>query len=520
MLLAELLDVSLRVSATRSRLAKIDALAECLRRLGAGEILIGVAYLSGETRQPKLGVGYAAVSAARSAPAPQPSLELRDVDADLETLCATRGAGSAPRRQALLRDLLGRATAAEQDFLVRLLLGELRQGALEGIMLDAIARASGIPSPEVRRAAMRAGRVSAVARAALTGGGAGLAGFALTVFQPVQPMLAQPAADTTDALARLGAAAFEWKLDGARVQVHKSGEEVRVYTRNLNDVSASVPEAVEAVRRSPASQLILDGEAIALGPDGTPRAFQDTMRRFSRKLEVDALRAELPLSVYFFDCLLVDGTDLTAQPAQRRFEALAAAVPADLIVPRTVTSDAHAARAFFEHSLERGHEGLMAKAPQAPYEAGGRGGAWLKIKQANTLDLVVLAAEWGSGRRHGWLSNLHLGARDPADPSAGGFVMLGKTFKGMTDSMLAWQTERLLALETGREGHIVHVSPELVVEIAFNEIQASPHYPGGLALRFARVKRYRQDKSAEQADSIETVRALFNGQAHRGSADL
>jgi DNA ligase-1 len=517
MLLAELLDVSLRVSATRSRLAKIDALAECLRRLGADEIPIGVAYLSGETRQPKLGVGYAAVSAARSVPAAQPSLALGDVDAHLEALCATRGPGSAPRREALLSDLLGRATAAEQDFLVRLLLGELRQGALAGIMLDAIARAAGIPAPEVRRAAMRAGSLPAVARAALTAGPAGLAQFALTVFQPVQPMLAQPAADTADALARLGAAVFEWKLDGARVQVHKSGDEVRVYTRSLNDVTASVPEAVEAARRSAAGRLILDGEAIALKADGTPRAFQDTMRRFSRKLEVDALRAELPLSVYFFDCLLVDGEDLTGQPALRRFEALAAAVPADLIVPRIVTADAPAARAFLEQSLERGHEGLMAKATEAPYEAGGRGSAWLKIKQANTLDLVVLAAEWGSGRRHRWLSNLHLGARDP---SGGGFVMLGKTFKGMTDAMLAWQTGRLLALERGREGHVVHVRPELVVEIAFNEIQASPHYPGGLALRFARVKRYREDKSAAEADTIDTVRALFSGQAHRGGADL
>ncbi len=517
MLLAELLAVSERVAGTRSRLAKIDAIAECLRRLAASEIALGVAYLSGDTRQGRIGIGYAGLKEAlAAAPARVPQLTLARVDEAIERFSQIRGEGSAAERQRLLRELFARAIASEQDFLARLLLGELRQGALEGIMLDAIAKAANLPAERVRTAAMRAGGPPVVAEAALTEGEAGLARFALKVFQPVQPMLAQPAEDVADALGRLGAAAFEWKLDGARVQVHKSGEEVRVYTRSLNEVTAAVPEVVAALREVVAREIIVDGETIALKPEGTPYPFQETMRRFGRKLDVEALRATFPLSVFFFDCLLADGEDLTARPARERFDALAKFLPAKILIPRVVTGDQEAAQDFYVEALARGHEGVMAKALAATYEAGSRGAGWLKIKKAHTLDLVVIAAEWGSGRRKGWLSNLHLGALDPA---TGGFVMLGKTFKGMTDKMLAWQTERLLALEISREGHVVHVRPQLVAEIAFNEIQASPHYPGGFALRFARVKRYRDDKSAKDADTIETVRALYQGQLHRKAAN-
>jgi DNA ligase-1 len=513
MLLGELLAASERVAGTRSRLAKIDALAECLRRLDPPEIALGVAYLSGDTRQGRIGIGYATLKEALAAtPAGSPSLTLAQIDEALARLARIKGEGSAAERARLLAELFARASAPEQDFLARLLLGELRQGALEGIMLDAIAKAAKLPATRVRSAAMRAGGLPAVAEAALTEGQAGLARFALEVFQPVQPMLAQPAEDVADALERLGTAAFEWKLDGARVQAHKSGGEIRVYTRSLNEVTSAVPEIVAALRECPARELILDGETIALKPEGTPYPFQETMRRFGRKLDVEALRARYPLSVFFFDCLLAEGEDLTARPGRERFDALAKLLPATILIPRLVTGDKGAAQAFYDDALARGHEGVMAKALEAPYEAGSRGAGWLKIKEAHTLDLAVIAAEWGSGRRKGWLSNLHLGALDPA---TGGFVMLGKTFKGMTDKMLAWQTERLLALETSREGHVVHVRPELVAEIAFNEIQASPHYPGGFALRFARVKRYRGDKSATEADTIATVRVLYEGQLHR-----
>lgn len=513
MLLAELLAASERVAATRSRLAKIDALAQCLRRLAPSEIALGVAYLSGDTRQGRIGIGWATLKEALSAtPASAPQLTLAQVDEAFEQLSRMKGPGSAAERERLLATLFAQAISGEQDLLARLLLGELRQGALEGVMLDAVAKASDLPSARLRSAAMRAGGLAMVAHAALTQGESGLARFALTVFQPVQPMLAQVAADVPDALERLHTAAFEWKLDGVRVQAHKSGEGIRVYTRNLNDVTTAVPEIAAALRVSPARELIIDGEAIALGPDGMPYPFQETMSRFGSRLEVATRRATHPLSVFFFDCLLADGEDLTMKPARERFETLARILPAGVIVPRLVTGDRAAALAFYEDALARGHEGVMAKSLDAAYEAGSRGAAWLKIKRAHTLDLAVIAAEWGSGRREGWLSNLHLGA---LDPDTGGFVMLGKTFKGMTDKMLAWQTARLLALETSRDGHVVHVRPELVAEIAFNEIQASPRYPGGYALRFARVKRYREDKSAGEADTTTTVRALYEAQLHR-----
>jgi len=513
--LATVVAASRRAAETGSRLAKRDAIAACLRAASPDEIPIAVALLSGETRQGKLGIGYAALGDLRgSAPAPSPSLSLLDVDEALARVASTRGKGAAVERGRLLGALFARATRDEQDFLARLLVGELRQGALEGVMIEAIAAAAGVPVAAVRRAAMFAGDLGSVARAALVEGAAGLARFSIRTLQPVQPMLAQPAEDIGDALARLGTAALEWKLDGARVQVHKSGGDVRVYTRNLNDVTAAVPEVVEAVRAAPARELILDGEAIALGPGGAPQPFQVTMRRFGRKLDVERLRGELPLSVFFFDVLRRDGAALVDRPARERFAALGEALPSGLVVPRLVTGDAAQAEAFYADALARGHEGVMAKAVDAPYEAGARGASWLKVKRVHTLDLVVLAAEWGSGRRRGWLSNLHLGARDPS----GGFVMLGKTFKGLTDALLEWQTRALLARELARDEYTVHVRPELVVEIAFNDLQASPQYPGGLALRFARVKGYRPDKRAEEADTIDTVRALYAGQMARAAA--
>jgi DNA ligase-1 len=510
--LAALVEVSTRVAGTGSRLAKRDAIAACLRGAEPDEVEIAVAYLSGETRQGRIGIGYATLSKLRGAAAASSGLSLREVDAALERVAATSGKGSAAERGAQLRALFERAAEAEQDFLVRLLVGELRQGALEGVMLDAIAAAAGVPVADVRRAAMFAGSLQEAARVAMSEGTSGLARFAVALHRPVQPMLAQPAEDIADAMARLGTAAIEWKVDGARVQVHKAGDEIAVYTRNLNDVTGSVPEIVEALRAVPARELILDGEAVALAEGGAPLPFQVTMKRFGRRLDVDAMRRELPLSAYFFDCLYLDGEALLDRPAKDRFDALVQALPSQLLVPRIITADLAAAEDFYASALARGHEGVMAKALDAPYEAGSRGASWLKVKKVHTLDLVVLAAEWGNGRRQGWLSNLHLGARDPA----GGWVMLGKTFKGMTDALLEWQTRELLAREVSRERHVVHVRPELVVEIAFNDLQASPQYPGGLALRFARVKGYRPDKRAEEADTIETVRALYGAQLARG----
>jgi DNA ligase-1 len=380
-------------------------------------------------------------------------------------------------------------------------------------MVEAVAKAAGLPAADVRRAVMLAGDLGVVAEATLAEGAAGLARFAVQLFRPVQPMLAQPAEDAEDALGRLGEAAFEWKLDGARIQVHKGGDEVRVFTRKLNEVTAAVPEIVEVTRRLPVPELILDGEAIALRPDGRPQPFQLTMRRFGRKLDVEAMRKALPLRSFFFDALALDGETLIDRPGRERIAALDAALPGDLRIPRIVTGRPDVAEEFVKGALEQGHEGAMAKALDAPYEAGRRGAGWLKVKRAHTLDLAILAAEWGHGRRRGFLSNLHLGAYDPAE---NGFVMLGKTFKGLTDQMLAWQTEKLLTLEIGRDDYTVYVRPELVVEIAYNDLQASPHYPGGLALRFARVKAYREDKRAEDADTIDTVRALFAAEGQAG----
>ena len=506
-LLATLVSTSQRVGATSARLAKVRELAEALRALDPSEIEIAVQYLSGDTPQGKIGISYALLQAAREVPpATEPSLTILEADRRLGEIAVIRGSGSAALRKTALSDLFAQATQQEQQFLVRLLVGELRQGALAGVMIDAIAAAAALPVARVRRAAMYAPNLGEVARVGMIEGADALARFQLALFSPVVPMLAQTAADAAEAFEQLeGEVAFEWKMDGARVQVHKAGDEVRIYTRTLNDVTAAVPEIVEAARAMPARELILDGEAIAFTAAGRPHPFQITMRRFGRRRDVEKMREELPIRGYFFDCLRLESESLIDRPTQERFEALARAVPETLRVPRLVTASVTDADAFYAAALAAGHEGLMAKSLTAPYEAGNRGASWLKIKKAHTLDLVVLAAEWGHGRRTGKLSNLHLGALDPA---TGEYVMLGKTFKGLTDVMLEWQTKEFLARETHRDNYTVYVRPELVVEIAFSDLQVSPRYPGGLALRLARVKRYREDKRAEDADTMESVRAI------------
>lgn len=503
-----LVQTSQRVAATSKRTEKLELLSSFLRSVGPEELAIAVSYLSGELRQRRTGIGYAAFRDAHpGSAANSPALTLTDVDQSFERIAGVpQGSGSSRERLRLLRELLQRATTDEQDYIARLVTGELRQGALEGIMLDAVARAVGIPLSEIRRAHMLSGSLAAVASAARRGGAAALSAFGIQLFRPLQPMLAQSAEHTDEAIERLGEAAFEYKLDGARIQVHKAGGEVRVYSRRLNDVTDAVPDLVDVVKSFPAREIVLDGEAIVLQPNGRPRDFQMTMKRFGTRLDVPKLMQELPLSAFFFDCLHVDGVTLIDLATAERFNALTGAVGESSVVPRCVTGDKGDAASFMEASLAAGHEGVVAKALNTPYEAGRRGAGWLKVKSAVTLDLVVLAAEWGHGRRQGWLSNLHLGARDPSTNS---FVMLGKTFKGMTDSTLEWQTRELLARELSRDGITVHVKPELVVEIAFDDIQASPRYPGGLALRFARVKGYRPDKRVEEADTIDTVRQLF-----------
>ena len=514
MLLAHLVEQSARIAATRSRRAKQALVADLLRGCAPDEVRLAVALLAGVLPAGRVGVGGAALRevGASVAPSPAAALSLAGVGDAVARMAALAGRGSAGERRRLLGELFAAATSAEQEFLVRLFAGELRQGAQEGVMEEAIAAASSVDLGTVRRAAMLSGDLGETAAVALAEGAAGLSRFGLRLMQPLRPMLAQPAADLGAALDQLGEAELEWKLDGARVQVHRDGDEVRVFTRQLHDVTAAVPEIVETVRALPAGALVLDGEAIALREDGAPQPFQVSMRRFGRRRDVESLRAELPLSVFFFDALHVDGRDLLAQPAAERALALDALVPAAARVPRLRTAERGAADGFLAEALRRGHEGVMAKDPRAPYEAGRRGGAWLKVKPAQTLDLVVLAAEWGHGRRKQWLSNLHLGARDE---ERGGFVMLGKTFKGLDDRTLAWQTERLQQLAIGGDGWTVHVRPELVVEIAFSDLQESPRYPGGLALRFARVRRYRADKPATEADTLATVRGMFARQRSR-----
>ena len=504
MLLAELVATSGAVAATRARNAKIDAIATCLRDAGPDEAVLAVSYLSGALRQRRTGVGWASL---RDLPAPAatPSLQLAEVDAAFTQAEQARGAGSVGRRRDVLTDLFGRATAGEHHQEALLVGGELRQGASAGIVTDAVARAAGAPLAAVRRAAMLAGALPVIAAVALGEGEDGLARFGLEVGRPVHPMLAQTAPSVEAAFEKVGRAAVEWKIDGVRVQVHRAGDDVSVYSRTLDTMTDRMSEVVEAVRALPLDSVVLDGEAIALLDDGRPRRFQETASRAARRGGGEALSAPVRLTPFFFDALHLDGRDLIDLPGPDRYAAIAAVVPEDLWVPRIVTDDVGEAVAFYEDAVGHGHEGVVVKALDSPYEAGRRGAGWIKVKPRHTLDLVVLAAEWGHGRRQGWLSNLHLGARDP---ETGGWVMLGKTFKGLTDELLAWQTEALLERETSREGITVHVRPELVVEIAFDGIQRSTRYPGGMALRFARVLRYRDDKPAAEADTVATVRAL------------
>ncbi len=517
MLLLDVATTSLEVGGTSSRLTKVARIAELLRRAAADPdvVAIVVSWLSGELRQRQIGVGWASLRS-RPPPASDPVLTVTGVDTTFSEIGAVSGKGAQARRAELVAGLFAAATETEQAFLLRLLGGELRQGALGGIMADAVAEATGIPAPAVQRAAMLGGDLPAVAVAGLkagpSGGATALDAFTLRVGRPVSPMLAQTATDVVDALERHGGTAiFEAKLDGARVQIHRSGDEVTVYTRSLDDVTARLPEVVEATLALPVTDLVADGEAIALRPDNRPHRFQVTASRFGRSVDVTTARARQPLSVFFFDILHRDGLDLLDAPTTVRLAALDALVPPVHRVDRLTTSDPAEAAEFLNATLAAGHEGVMAKAPDAAYLAGRRGAGWLKVKPVHTLDLVVLAVEWGSGRRRGKLSNIHLGARDPA---TGEFVMVGKTFKGMTDAMLDWQTARFTELAlpntgAGTDGYVVRLRPEQVVEVALDGVQKSSRYPGGLALRFARVVRYRDDKSPAEADTIDAVRALY-----------
>ncbi|RKQ87616.1 DNA ligase-1 [Solirubrobacter pauli] len=487
MLFAELAAATEDVRAQPSRLAKVERIADALRALDADERVAGTSYLAGSPRQRVLGVGWASLRDDPPPPAEAPSLTVAEVDGVLAHVASLSGAGSVAARRAALGGLMARATASEQAFLRNLVLGDIRQGALGAVVGDAVAKAAGVPVKQVRRALMLRGDLGAVASVALAG--EDLAQFRLEVGRPIAPMLASTAPDVDAALEKTGPAAVEWKLDGARIQVHRDGDDVGIFTRSLDEVTARIPEVVEAARALPARSFVLDGEAIALREDGSPHPFQVTGSRF-------ASTSGVLLTPLFFDVMHLDGVDLLDARGEERALALTALVPEPWRVPRGGPEQ-------LEEALARGHEGVVVKALDAPYEAGRRGSAWVKVKPVHTLDLVVLAVEWGSGRRRGKLSNLWLGAR-----GEDGFVMLGKTFKGLTDAMLAWQTEKLLELETGREGHVVHVRPELVVEIAFDGVQTSPRYPGGVALRFARVVRHRPDKPAAQADTLEAVLAL------------
>jgi len=551
-LLRELVQTSEAVAATSGRTAKITEIAGLLRRAGSGEVPVVVAFLSGELRQRQIGVGYASLGELLDgAVTGEGPLTVAETDAVFEAVGQVGGAGAQAERRRLLAGLFGRASQTEREFLVRLLAGELHQGALEGVMTEAVARAAGVPAAEVRRAHLLAGSLPLVAQAALTAAwpavpaaappteatpateavpatvpepdsGAALAAlraFGLKVGRPLRPMLASSAATVADAFARLSPAVVEWKIDGIRIQVHRIGTDVAVFTRTLDDITVRVPEITEAVLALDVRAAVFDGEAVALAPDGRPRPFQVTASRTGSQMDVARQRADTPLTPFFFDLLHLDGTDLIDEPTHVRQARLAAVMPAHLLVPRLVTEDIDAAGAFFADAVGRGHEGVVVKSPDATYAAGRRGSEWIKVKPRHTLDLVVLAAEWGHGRRRGWLSNLHLGARDPA---TGGLVMLGKTFKGLTDEMLTWQTERLLELAdppgSGPAGDLKNaygvqrVRPELVVEIAFDGVQGSPRYPGGVALRFARVLRHRPDKPAAEADTIESVLALWTGE--------
>jgi DNA ligase-1 len=505
MLFAEVVRVSAAVAATRSRLAKVDALVGVLRAAAApagssSSVRTVAAFLVGVPLQGRIGTGWRSLVQLDTPPAAEPALTVGGVDAALQALAETSGAGSRNRRADLLSGLLRASTAEEQHFLQRLLTGELRQGALEGVMLDAVAAAAGVPGDLVRRAFMLSGSLPDTADAALSGGADALSRFTLEVGRPLRPMLASPADSLDSALAELGDVSLEYKLDGARIQVHRVGARVGVYTRTLREITAHVPELVELVRALPCESVVLDGETLALAEDGRPRPFQETMSRFGATSERD-----LFLHPYFFDCLHLDGADLLDAPLSERRGALVR-VAGPYVVPAVQRPTAEQAATVLDEALAAGHEGVMAKALGSPYAAGRRGRSWQKVKPVHTLDLVVLAAEWGHGRRSGYLSNLHLGARDP---DGGPPVMVGKTFKGLTDELLAWQTEQFPRLEQSRTDWTVHLRPELVVEVELDGVQTSRRYPGGVALRFARVLRYRPDRHAADADTVDAVRALL-----------
>jgi DNA ligase 1 len=496
-LLADVVAASREVSETSSRSRKVAVLAELLGRLEPGEVGIAVGILAGVPRQGRVGIGYSTIYGIECAPAAEPSLTIGELDRAVDEVEASTGSGSAARRKEILTGLLGRATEAEADFVRRLFTGGLRQGALAGLMVDAVARASGVPGPLARRALMLSGDLSRTAELALTEGEQGLREVGFELFRPIFPMLASTAADVPEAVASFERSSVEWKLDGIRIQVHRRGDDVRIYTRNLNDTTRTLPGIVEAVRRLPVTQAVFDGEALWMLEEG-PAPFQDTVSRMDGEARPEGI------VTFLFDLLHVEGEDLLDTPLEERAARLESIAP-HLRIPSVVTSDPDAARRVLDEALREGHEGVVVKDAASLYVAGRRGKAWRKVKPVRTYDLVVLGAEWGHGRRQGWLSNLHLGARDPR---TGELLMVGKTFKGMTDALLEWQTKELLARETERRGIAVLVRPELVVEIALDGVQTSTRYPGGLALRFARVKRYRPDKSAAEADTIDALRGL------------
>ncbi|AGM09470.1 ATP-dependent DNA ligase [Amycolatopsis keratiniphila] len=501
MLLSAVVTASAELAATRSRKAKIATLAAVLRAADELELPAVIGFLTGQPTQGRIGTGWRTLAALDAAPAAEPSLTVAEVDTAFDTVGAASGSGSVKLRAETLRALLTKMTKEEQEFLFRLLTGELRQGALEGIMVDAIAAASEIPAEDVRRAFMLSGQLPVTGLAAMTGGRERLAEFKLALGTPIRPMLASPAESLDEAIAEHAEMLVEYKMDGARIQVHREGDEVHIYTRTLREITGSVGELVDLVRSLPCTSVVLDGETLALTDDGRPRPFQETMSRFgsSREEQVKALL----LRPYFFDCLHLDGVDLLDAPLSERNAALHR-VAGEHVIPgelRPASADG-----VLEAAMAAGHEGVMVKDLASPYAAGRRGRAWLKVKPVHTIDLIVLAAEWGHGRRTGTLSNLHLGARDP---DGGPPIMVGKTFKGMTDELLAWQTKTFQEIETHRTDWAVHVRPELVVEIELDGAQVSTRYPGGLALRFARVVRYRPDKEAADADTIDTVRGLL-----------
>ena len=503
--LRELVNVSTAVARTRSRLKKRALISEGLRASARNDVSLVVNYLSGTLPQGKIGLGPSIVSSVLdNATTGDESVSLQDVSRTLDAIGECSGAGSKARRESLLGELLSRVSHDEQHFIAGLVLGELRQGALEAVLVDSLADATGVDAGAIRRAVMLSANPAGVAETVFSEGEAGLVAYRLSPLSPVRPMLAQPAEAVGEAMASLGDAVLQTKLDGARIQVHREGDDIRVFTRQLNDVTERLPEIVERVRALPVRSLILDGEAIALKTDGRPLPFQVTMRRFGRSSGVDELRKTLPVSDLYFDCLYLDGEEWIDRPLTERLDLMDDLLPQELRVAQCRTDDGVTASRFLADAVDAGHEGIMAKSAVSPYMGGNRGADWLKLKQAHTLDLVVTGAEWGSGRRKGWLSNLHLAARDGDQ-----FVMLGKTFKGLTDKLLRWQTQALLDRETSRDEHTVYVRPELVAEIAVSDIQASNQYPAGMALRFARMKRYRDDKAAAEADTIDSVRELF-----------